>query len=52
MQPLGDLYIQCGLVFFKNWVIQFWNDFLVGSSQKDIYFLRLENKKYIFVQRQ
>ena len=37
-QPFGQMYIKYGLVCYKIDVIQFWNKYLVGSSQKKSHF--------------
>ena len=35
-QPFGQLCIKYGLVFYKNDLVQFCNNYLVGSSQKSL----------------
>ena len=35
-QPFGQLCIKYVLVFYKNDLVQFCNNYLVGSSQKNI----------------
>ena len=34
-QPFGQLWIKYGLVFYKNYLVQFCNNYLVGPSQKN-----------------
>ena len=34
-QPFGQLYIKYGLIFYKIYLIQFCNKYLLGSSQKN-----------------
>ena len=34
MQPIGELYLQCGLIFYKNGMVPFCNIILVDDSQK------------------
>ena len=46
-QPFGQLYIKYSLVFYKNYLIQFCNNYLVGPSQKTS-FWALEKWKMIF----
>jgi hypothetical protein len=46
MQPVGDLYIECGLLFLKILVVQFLNGLLVGASQKN-HFWRLEKNRFL-----
>ena len=35
-QPFGQLCIKYGLVFYKNDLVQFCNNYLVGPSQKKL----------------
>ena len=35
-QPFGQLWIKYGLVFYKNDLVQFCNNYLLGSSQKNL----------------
>ena len=35
-QPFGQLCIKYGLVFYKNDLVQFCNNYLVGPSQKNL----------------
>ena len=35
-QPLGQLCIKYGLVFYKNDLVQFCNKYMVGPSQKEL----------------
>jgi hypothetical protein len=50
MQPVGELYRKCGLVFLKFWLIRFLNGLLVGASQKKPIFGAWE--KNLFLWRQ
>ena len=34
LQPICELYLKCGLIFYKNGVVNFFNIFLVDASQK------------------
>ena len=47
MQPVGELYLKCDLIFYKNGVVPFWNVFLVHASQK-FAFLTLRKWKMTF----
>jgi hypothetical protein len=44
-QPFGQLCIKYGLVFHKIYLVQFCNNYLVGSSQKKPHFGRSKNGK-------
>ena len=35
-QPFGQLYIKYGLIFMKNYLVQFCNKYMVGPSQKNL----------------
>ena len=35
-QPFGQLWIQYGLVYYKNDLVQFCNKYMVGPSQKKL----------------
>ena len=48
MKPIGELYLQCGLIFYKNGVVPFGNIFLVDASQKTP-FLALRKWKMYFI---
>ena len=34
MQPIGDLYLKCVLIFLQNMLLHFFNIFLVDASKK------------------
>ena len=46
-QPFGQLCIKYGLVFYKIDLVQFWNNYLGGPSQKTS-FWALKNGKWFF----
>ena len=50
-QPLGQLWIKYGLVFYKNDLVQFCNNYLVGSSQKNLIWGTRKVENDFFVQR-
>ena len=46
-QPFGQLWIKYGLVFYKIYLVQLCNNYLVGSSQKN-HFGHSKNGKWFF----
>ena len=47
-QPFGQLCIKYGLVFYKNDLVQFCNNYLVGPSQKTPHFGHSKKGKWLF----
>ena len=47
-QPFGQLCIKYVLVFYKNDLVQFCNNYLVGPSQKKPHLGQLKNGKWFF----
>ena len=50
-QPFGQLCIKYVLVFYKNDLVQFCNNYLAGPSQKNLLLGTRKIKNGIFVQR-
>ena len=50
-QPFGQLCIKYGLVFYKNDLVQFCNNYLVGPSQKNLIWGTQKMENDFFVQR-
>ena len=47
-QPFGQLWIKYGLVFYKIYLVQFCNKYMVGPSQKNSFWALKKNGKWIF----
>ena len=47
-QPFFQLCIKYGPVFYKNYLVQFCNKYMVGPSQKKTHFGHSKNRKWIF----
>ena len=50
-QPFGQLCIKYGLVFYKNDLVQFCNNYLGGPSQKNLLLGTRKMENGFFVQR-
>ena len=50
-QPFFQLCIKYGLVFYKNDLVQFCNNYLIGSSQKKLILGPRKMESEFFVQR-
>ena len=50
-QPFGQLCIKYGLVFLKNYLVQFCNNYLVGPSQKKLILGTQKMENEFFFQR-
>ena len=50
-QPFGQLCIKYGLVFYKNDLVQFCNNYLEGPSQKNLLLGTRKIENDFFVQR-
>ena len=50
-QPFGQLCIKYGLVFYKNDLVQFCNNYLVVPSQKNLIWGNQKMENGFFVQR-
>ena len=50
-QPFGQLCIKYGLVFYKIYLVQFCNNYLVGPSQKNLIWGNRKMENGFFVQR-
>ena len=51
-QPFGQLCIKYGLVFYKNDLVQFCNNYLGGPSQKNLLLGTQKMENLFYVQRQ
>ena len=50
-QPFGQLCIKCGLVLYKNNLVQFCNKYLGGPSQKTLLLRTQKMENGFFIQR-
>ena len=50
-QPFGQLCIKYVLVFYKIDLVQFWNKYMVGPSQKNSFLALEKMENEIFVKR-
>ena len=51
-QPFGQLYIKYGLVFYKIDLVQIYNKYMVGPSQKKNSFWAFGKWKMIFLSKE